>query len=441
MKWIRDYVADIAQQVEEATPQNRDRYLDLLRVIAIVFVILGHWLVRVVIAPEGTPEAGYLLEVQPGLKWATLLWQVMPLFFLVGGFLNVQSLRGALDDGGAAPGWVRSRVHRLLRPTGVVLGIIVPAWVVAEYLVPGAMLLGLYVALIPLWFVAAYVLMTALTPATLALHERGWTLPVLVVAVLVAGALDMARLAEVGPVLGLQPLVSAPNFLLIWGAVYLLGHLWADGRLPARAPAQVGLAILGAAALMVMIGVGGWPLSMVPVEATDAPNNVAPPTVALFALALVQTGLVLLVRGPVTRALRAPALWAPVAILGGRMMTLFLWHQVVLVVMTNLLVALGWPPLPEAVDARWWLLQPLWIAIFVPVLAMLVPVVGRFEDAGPAAPARHRGDWTTTLAGLALAGASLIALVGLVFFDFSPWLGLFMVALFAAGYRLVIAQG
>ncbi len=427
----------LVQRVEAATPADRDRYLDLLRVAAILMVIVGHWVVRVVIAPEGRPEAGYLLVLEPQWRWASLIWQVMPLFFLVGGVLNLRSLRRALVAGATPAGWTRARVHRLLRPTCALLVILVPVWVAAELLAPEAMLLEIGVALIPLWFIAAYVALTALTPATLALHRRGWTLPAILGAVAVAGLLDLARFAGVGPVLGTQPAVSAPNFLLIWGAVYLLGHLWADGRLPARALGQAGLAAGGALALVAMIGAGGWPLSMVPIEGTELPNNAAPPTVALFALALVQTGLALLARGPVSRALRRPRVWTPVALLGSRMMTLFLWHQAVMVAVTNLLVALGWPPLTEMVDGRWWAQQPLWVALATLPLAALVPLVGRFEAPGPRAPRRDRGGWGAVLGAILLTGAGIAGLILLGVYEVSPWTALGALVLCIAGYWLV----
>ncbi|TVQ34806.1 MAG: acyltransferase [Geminicoccaceae bacterium] len=436
MTKLPDRVANLVDRIEGATPAERDRYLDFVRVVAILMVIVGHWVVRVVTAPDGTPTTGYLLEMQPHWQWGSLIWQVMPLFFLVGGSLNAQSLRRALDAGATPAGWARARLHRLLRPTCALLACIVPLWILAELLVPEALLLEPNAALIPLWFVAAYVMMTALTPLTLALHERGWTLPAITLAVLVAGGLDVARIAGIGPVLGDQSLVSAPNFLLIWGSIYLLGHLWADGRLPSQAPRQAALAAVGAMGLVLLIGLGGWPLSMVPIEGTAELNNVAPPTVALFALALVQTGLVLLARAPLTAALQRPLFWAPVALLGARMMTLFLWHQVALVIMTNLLIQVGWPPLTEAIDARWWAQQPLWVLMFALPLAALVPLVGRFEAPGDDAPSHDEGRWDAIIGGVVLAGAAIGVLVGLGLFDVGPWPALGALALYVAGYRL-----
>ncbi len=181
--------AALADRVEAATPSDRDRYMDFLRVAAILLLIFGHWVVRVVTAPEGAPEASYLLAVQPGWQLATLVFQVMPLIFLVGGALNAESWRQARADGVAPVHWIRRRTRRLLKPTAGFLVIVVPLWMLATSLVPGALILDPGIALVPLWFIAVYLTIMALTPLTLVIHERGRSLPAITVAVVLAGGL------------------------------------------------------------------------------------------------------------------------------------------------------------------------------------------------------------------------------------------------------------
>ena len=394
----------LAVRVAAQTPGPRDRYLDALRVLALGMVILGHWLVRVVIAPGGEVQAGYLLAMAPGWQWATLLWQVMPLFFLVGGVVNAASWRRARQAGQTPVGWLRARARRLLRPALPLLAIMVPAGVIVEITVPGRIVIDPGVALIPLWFLAAYLAVTALTPWSVAVHERGLSLPLIAVAAVGSGAFDLLRLAGVGPVLGTQPLVGVPNFLLVWGAIHQLGHLWADNRLPARPAGQAALAATGAAGLAVLIGLAGWPLSMVPIEGTLAPNNAAPPTLALLALALVQTGIALLLRPAVTRLLRRPRAWAAVALPGAVLMTLFLWHQVALLLVANVAVPAGWLPVGAALDAEWWRLRPLWLAACAAALLPLFAAFYRFEAPAGAPP---EGGMARTLLGVALVAAGL----------------------------------
>ena len=430
----------LSARVEGATSADRDRYLDFLRVSAILLVVLGHWVVRVITAPEGSPEASYLLAEQPGWQWATLVFQVMPLIFLVGGALNAESWRRARADGATPVHWVRRRARRLLAPTIGFLLIIVPGWLLAALLVPDVLLLDPGIALVPLWFIAVYMGIMALTPATMALHARGWSLPAIAVAVLLAAALDLVRLAGIGPLLGTQPLAGAPNFLLIWAAVHQLGHLWADDQLPARPAAQAGLVLAGAGALALLIGAGPWPLTMIPVEGTFDPNNAAPPTVALFALALVQLGLVLLMRAPVTRALVRPRVWTPVALLGARLMTLFLWHQVAMVVITNLAVQQGWLPLSEAINARWWVQQPLWVAAFALALAGMAALAGRLEAADEDV-ATDRGGWGTTVPGIALTGGAIAGFLWLGVVEVPVWAALGFLMLFLVGFRALRPRG
>ena len=401
-------VRHLAQRLAERTPADRDRYLDFLRVAALLLVVLGHWLVRVVVAPDGVPEAQYLLALQPGWQVATLLFQVMPLFFLVGGVVNLRSWRRARAEGHGATDWLRGRAQRLLRPAVPLVLAVAVLGLGAEALAPGRAILDPWIALIPLWFLAAYLAVTALTPWSAAVHARGHSPVLMAVAAGLALGVDLLRLGGVGPVAGTQPLVGLPNFVLIWGAVHQLGHLWADGRLPARPLGQLGLAAAGAGALAVLIGALGWPLSMVPVAGTLAPNNAAPPTLALLALALVQTGLALGLRAPAERWLARPMVWAVVALAGARLMTLFLWHQMALVVAVNVAVPAGWLPVPEAVDLRYWRLRPLWLGAAALVLAGLVAAMGRLEG-------RHStplpGGAAATLLGVGLVAAGLAALL------------------------------
>ena len=398
----------LARRLAARTPADRDRYLDFLRVAALLLVVLGHWLVRVVIAPDGAPEAHYLLALQPGWQAATPLFQVMPLFFLVGGVVNLRSWRRARAEGRGATEWLRGRAQRLLTPAvPLVLGV-AALGLGAEVLAPGRAILDPWIALIPLWFLAAYLAVTALTPWSAAMHARGHSPALIAVAAGLALGVDLLRLSGVGPVAGTQPLVGLPNFVLVWGAVHQLGHMWIDGRLPARPLGQFGLAAAGVGTLAVLIGALGWPLSMVPVAGTLAPNNAAPPTVALLALAGVQTGLALSLRAPAERWLARPIVWAAVALAGARLMTLFLWHQMALVVAVNVAVPAGWLPLSDAVDLRYWLLRPVWLGAAALVLAGIVAAMGRLER-GRGAPLP--GGAAVTLLGVGLVAAGLAALL------------------------------
>ena len=81
------------------------------------------------------------------------------------------------------------------------------------------------VALVPTWFLAAYVVVrSACPPATLWLWERrGWWS--VVGGLLLGGVVDLVSL-------GTDTLwVGLANYLVVWATVHQLGYAWLDGRL------------------------------------------------------------------------------------------------------------------------------------------------------------------------------------------------------------------
>jgi hypothetical protein len=100
-----------AAALAAATPQGRDRYADLVRLYSIAMVAQGHW-VFALLALHGPGTVGTALP----LELTTWVWQVMALFFFVGGFAHAQALRRPVPYGA----FVRARLARLCRcwPSG-----------------------------------------------------------------------------------------------------------------------------------------------------------------------------------------------------------------------------------------------------------------------------------------------------------------------------------
>ncbi|HXZ75355.1 MAG TPA: hypothetical protein VEH31_31425, partial [Streptosporangiaceae bacterium] len=74
----------LASQRQQPMPAaNRNRYADLLRVCAIGGVVYGHWLLTDVTYRAGRLSGLDALEYVSWGRWVTLLFQVMPVFFLV----------------------------------------------------------------------------------------------------------------------------------------------------------------------------------------------------------------------------------------------------------------------------------------------------------------------------------------------------------------------
>lgn len=353
-----------AAQTAAATPASRDRFLDLVRALALGVVVLGHWLLAVLWTDGGGFHASTLLAEAPASRWLTWGLQVMPLFFVVGGFANATSLTSAARRGVGYGQWVRGRVVRLFRPVvplllvWAILAVVLPALGVAGDVVVLASLNGTT----PLWFLATYVLVIAVTPVALAAHRRwGWGVPVAAFAL--AGAVDVAHGAGV-------PLVGWANFLLVWGGLHQVGFLWHDGTLARVRGLRWAFVAAGVAGLAALVGLAGYEVSMVGVPGSVRSNNL-PPTVALVALGLAQVGVALLVRDRVNRWLQRPRVWAVVAGAGSVSMSVYLWHLTTMDLAAATVLA-GWWPDVVTLSTGWWIGRPVWVALNV---VLLVPVV------------------------------------------------------------------
>ncbi len=75
-----------AAELSARTPATRNRYVDLLRVVSLGIVVLGHWLMAGIWIDDGEVNGRNVLELVPVLQYATWVLQVMPVFFFVGGF-------------------------------------------------------------------------------------------------------------------------------------------------------------------------------------------------------------------------------------------------------------------------------------------------------------------------------------------------------------------
>jgi peptidoglycan/LPS O-acetylase OafA/YrhL len=70
---------------------ERNRYLDLLRVLAIGGVVYGHWLLVDVTYSGGRLSGLDAVDYVSWGRWVTWAFQVMPVFFLVGGYVHADS--------------------------------------------------------------------------------------------------------------------------------------------------------------------------------------------------------------------------------------------------------------------------------------------------------------------------------------------------------------
>jgi hypothetical protein len=365
-----------ATRIDAMTPAGRNRYADFLRLASITVVVLGHWLLAVVTSDGTGVRAGHLLGEVPATQWLTWVFQVLPVFFFVGGFANAAAWSSASGRGERWAAWVRLRGRRLLGPVVPLLVVWVPlALLLRAAGVPADLLhLATQVVIVPAWFLAVYLMVVALVPLTFRWHRRHG----LHALAGMAGAAALVDLAHQAGVPGIGWL----NFLLVWAAIHQVGYVWFDGRLPAGFRHGVLLAAAGFAGLALLTGALGYPVSMVGVDGAVR-SNTGPPTVALLALATAQVGLVIAARRRAEAWLARPRVWAAVVVGGGAAMTVYLWHMTALVAVAGL-TASRWP---AEVGAAWWMTRPLWFAACGVALAGLVAAFSRFERPAPGAPA------------------------------------------------------
>lgn len=402
-----------ARSLAEQAPPARNRYVDFLRALSIMAVVVGHWLVAApYIGADGDVVGGHLLGIVPWTQWLTWLFQVMPIFFLVGGYSNGVSWASTRSKQGHYSDWFASRIQRLINPVFPVLLV----WAIFAF---GATQLGMeretvkmavQLALVPVWFLAVYLLVTALAPLTWKAWERfGFGS----VAALIAGAVVVDWLTFSHGV----RFINFANFLFVWLAIHQLGYAWQQGRL-----GQGGAAALfggGLIALVTLTVFGRYPVAMIGVPGADITNSM-PPTLALLALGVTQTGLVLLLEPLGRRMLDSLTLWTATVLMNGMIMTVYLWHltaYVLVMVAAWLAGGIGLHMAPGSGD--WWLTRPVWFALYIAALLPLIAIFARYERGMGAAkreaPVPH---WQLVLgmvlicAGLAMTAAISIASPG-----------------------------
>lgn len=390
-----------------ATPETRNRVVDLYRAIAISVVVLGHWLMAAMVIRDGEIHKANTLDLVPEMHGLTWVVQVMPLFFFVGGYANATSWRSARAKGDSWATWQRARLRRLMTP---VIPLLV-AWL-------GICLIGVsrgvpndvlrsasQHALIPTWFLAVYVLVIAIVPVTLYLWERfGWWS--LVGGMAAAGVVDLVSITADSILFGFL------NYLFVWASVHQLGYAWRDGALDG-ARRRLTLSAIGVTILSALVYLGPYPLVMV---GTGEPiQNSYPARATLLFLGMFQIGLALLAERRLQAWLQRPALWKATIAVNARIMTLFLWHMTAMMLLMWGSYALdGWGMDLEPASREWWVTRPIWFVVCGVVTVGLIAIFGRLES--PSVDLRPApSTWRPALATvLVCGGLAVMAKFGVV---------------------------
>jgi hypothetical protein len=355
----------------DATPASRERTVDFLRVFSICVVVLWHWALSCTHRADGRFVMPNPIDDVPMGWLATWVLQVMPVFFLVGGFANLAAWESGRTTS-TTWSFLRRRLRRLLLPTGVFVAV----WAVAETsllaFLPGYRTVLEYglVVFTPLWFLAAYLWVTLLVPLTAAAHRRAGVPTVAALGTAVV-LVDVGRFAADVAALGLV------NTVLVWVFVHQLGYFWRDGTLdgPGR---RWAVASAGLAGLSVVASLGVYSRSMV-TTASAAHGHMFPTTAGIATLAVFQLGVVALLRPTLASWLARRRVWKVVVAVNSVIMTIFLWHMTALLLAVALFEWVGLPLYPQATDG-WWVQRPLWLLVPGAFLAALIALFAPVEQ-------------------------------------------------------------
>ncbi len=358
------------------------------------------------------------LEEQDWFGPVSWVVQIMPLFFIAGGFSSFHHWRSMRSRGATASDYVRARLERLVRPAIALVVVVAGGLVVLS-------LVGLPAELVatagfrigqPLWFLGVYVAISALVPVMMRAHERA---PMATPAVLLGAvvAVDVTRIAT-----GVEP-IGFLNLILVWLLVQQLGFHLADGTLDRfHRGALWGMAGGALAVLATLVATGPY--------SPDMFENLNPPTVALVLLGVAQLALFQLARPHIRAWVERADASRLISALGERAMTVYLWHMPVLVGLAGLSLVANASvglPLPEPLSFEWWATRPLWLGVAAAAGVPVVLVFARFERARRQTPAGIQGGlpaatvasttrlatvWTAVDAVSGVAGVAVLLLTG-----------------------------
>ena len=325
-----------AIEIEQRTRPDRDRAIDVIRIVALVGVVAGHTVMATSAIVDGVFIWDNLLTTSIVFQALTWIFQIMPLFFFAGVAASVESYQaGGPSSWG---GWLLKRCTRLYRPVFYYLAFWTVALVVLRHVLPEHVyepVAGISIQL--LWFLGAYVLVLAAMPL-LARITTGARLAVAIASTYgLVAVVDHLRVAgHAGVALGYVNLVA-------WVIPGMLGVAYRRGLLgTSRAFA------LGACAFAVNVGLlwlGPYELSLVGIE-TQELKNMSPPSLLMAGHAIMLCAFAIALAPAIDRWARRPRVWRLAVIGNTGAMTLYLWHIPVLLAVHLVFDYLGLPRFP-----------------------------------------------------------------------------------------------
>src|SRR5215467_13059032 len=119
-------------EVEATTPVTRDRAIDVIRIVSLLGVVVGHTVMATSIIADDVFIWSNLLTESVFFQALTWIFQIMPLFFFAGVAASVSSWHPGKSWGN----WLMRRCTRLYRPVFYYLAFWVSALAILRYFLP-----------------------------------------------------------------------------------------------------------------------------------------------------------------------------------------------------------------------------------------------------------------------------------------------------------------
>ena len=390
--------------VEAATPPERDRAIDVIRITALAGVVVGHTVMATSTIRDDVFVWTNLLSVSPVFQALTWVFQIMPLFFFAGVAASVQTWTPGTSWGG----WLMRRCTRLYRPVFSYLAFWGVTLAVAKQVLPVHVyepVAGISIQL--LWFLGAYVLVLATVPLLARITTTRRFVATVAMLYSMVAAVDLLRITHDG-----WSALGYVNFAM-WLIPGAFGVAYRRGLVTGRAALTTAAVAFGVN--VALVALGPYELSLVGLESQQL-KNMTPPSLLLAGHAIMMCALAIAAAPAIGRWARRPRVWWATAIGNSGAMTLYLWHIPPLLAVHLAFDYLGYPRFDPA--------APLFLVVSVlQVAIMAVAVSAAFVllrplengplpwwDGGRVARPGLRSAAVGTL--LCIAGAATLASVG-----------------------------
>ncbi|WP_135457407.1 acyltransferase [Mycobacterium sp. DL99] len=302
-------------EVEAQTPADRDRAIDVIRIVSLIGVVFGHTVMATSTIRDDVFIWSNLLTESIVFQALTWVFQIMPLFFFAGVAASVQSWR----PGSSWGGWLLKRCTRLYRPVFYYLAFWTVTLAVLRFVLPEHVyepIAGISIQL--LWFLGAYVLVLAAVPVLARITTTTQVAGAVIGTYAFIAAIDVVRITMDG--------YASLGYLntVVWLIPGVFGVAYRRNLLSSGAALKIGMGMLGVN--LALLYFGPYELSLVGIE-TQHLKNMTPPSLLLAGHAIMMCAFAIAAAPAINRWAQRPRVWWLTAIGNSGAMTLYLWHM------------------------------------------------------------------------------------------------------------------